>query len=320
MSADSRLAAVAERQHGVVARRQALECGLSRAAVSRRLSSGRLIALHQGVYRLAGAPETWHQRLLGACLAAGPSAVASHRSAARVWRLLDTEAVEVSVTRGRMLALPGATVHRTLDLPREHCTIRDCIPVTNPLLTVVALGAVVTVDELEDALDAGLVAGLFSVGAVEAVLGRVAARGRPGVGALRQILDQRALGRARPDGLLEPRMARLLRSARLPPAEFQYEIRDEEGRFVGRVDFAWPDRRLAVEVDGYEVHGTRRAMDRDYDRQAQLATAGWQVVRFTWTQVVRRTSRVESTLTRLLATRPGGPWPPGGEGGRGGRR
>ena len=51
-----------------------------------------------------------------------------------------------------------------------------------------------------------------------------------------------------------------------------------------RVDLAFPDARLVIELDGsqHRLPAARRA---DYERDIAAARAGWQVVRFDWTQV-----------------------------------
>jgi hypothetical protein len=79
--AEAACAALATLQYGLVERGQARARGMPAAAIDRRVASGAWIRVHERVYRLPGAPLTWEQRLLAACLAAGPGAVASHRSA-----------------------------------------------------------------------------------------------------------------------------------------------------------------------------------------------------------------------------------------------
>jgi very-short-patch-repair endonuclease len=286
----------------VVDRTDAGAHGLTDDAVHRRLRSGRLIQAHPGVYLLPGAPETWRQQLFAGCRAAGRDAVASHRSAAALWRLSDAGELEVTVRRSKGPTPRGVVVHRSRDLVPEHTTWRDGIPVTNPLRTMVDLGAVLRDHLVADALERGLVARLFTVAALEWVLADVAKPGRRGCGALRRLLDDRALGTARPDSVLEPRMARLLRSYGFPPAAFQHEVPEARAR----VDFAYPERRLAIEVDGYEVHGTARAMEADHDRHNRLVAAGWVVLRFTWHQVVRQPGSVARRLDVVLGGSPCG--------------
>lgn len=164
------------------------------------------------------------------------------------------------------------------------------------------MGAVVDDRQVADALERALIARVCSVLAVERALDDVARRGRRGAGVIRRVLDERALGRARPDGLLEARTARVLREGGLPSPAFQHEVR-VRGRLVARVDFAWPDMRVAVEVDGFEVHATPRAMQADLERQNRFVAAGWTVVRFTWLDVVRRPEWVAAQIAAVLRSR-----------------
>jgi len=240
---------------------------------------------------------------MAACLAAGKGAVASHRSAARVWGLLGTsdDIVEVTVPRDRRPRLRGVTVHRSTDLAAKYSTVRHRIPVTNPLRTMVDLAAVVSPDVVEDALDAGLAwPSLFSVKAVKAALEELSQHGRAGAGVLRKVLAERELGDAVSDSQLERRMAGLLRRAGLPPAVFHFVVCTPAGLFLAEVDFAYPDVKLAVEVDGFGVHGTPRAMAKDFVRQNGLVPYGWRVLRFTWRQVVREPEMVAAAIAAAL--------------------
>jgi very-short-patch-repair endonuclease len=302
MDPDRELARLAALQHGVVDRHEVRARGLTDDAIHRRLRAGRLLQVHPGVYLLPGAPDTWHQRVLAACRAAGRDAVASHRSAAALWQLLDADELEVTVRRSKGPTPDGVVVHRSRDLAPAHTTVREGIPVTNPLRTMVDLGAVLADRLVAEALERGVVAKLFSVVALEWVLGEVAKPGRRGCGGLRRGLDDRALGTARPDSVLEPRMARLLRSNGFPPATFQHVVVEARAR----VDFAYPERRLAIEVDGFEAHGTPEAMSADLDRQNRLVAAGWSVLRFTWRDVVRNPGAVARRLHRVLDGSPCG--------------
>jgi very-short-patch-repair endonuclease len=60
----------------------------------------------------------------------------------------------------------------------------------------------------------------------------------------------------------------------------QYEVR-VQGRFIARVDLAFPAARVAVEYDGRAVHERQDVFDRDRRRQNELVRAGWTVLRFT---------------------------------------
>ena len=304
MDADRRVADLAAKQHAVIGREQVLAAGMSRATLKRRLADGRLQPLLRGVYVMAGAPPTWQQRLLAACIAAGPTAVASHRAAGRLWGLLEGEQpLEVTVPLGRAPRVRHVAVHRSTDLIPEHVTRRRRIPVTNPVRTIVDLGHVLGPEEVEEALDRGLVARLFTVVVVEQVLRQLARSGRSGCGVLRRVLDDRALGADRPDALLEAKMAHLLDDAGLPRATFQHIVRDDMGRFIAKVDFAYVHAQLAIEVDGWSTHGSRRAFQSDRDRQNDVVIDGWTVLRYTWHDVVRRPTYVSGGIADFFARR-----------------
>jgi hypothetical protein len=256
------------------------------------------------VDRVAGAPVTYHQRVLAAVLSAGRGAAASHRAAATLWGLYEPPGespVEIVVPKGRSARLWGdALAHHTRDdIPQVR---RHAIPITTPMRTLVDLGAVCNKKQawrVEHALDQALVDRRFTVVALEWELARVARPGRRGAGVLHRILDNRALGDARPDGLLEPRFARLVANAGLPQPLFQHWV--EAGGLRYRLDFAYPEPlKIAVEVDGYATHGTRAAFQRDRDRQNALVALGWVVLRFTWEDVVRRPHKVAATIRQAI--------------------
>jgi very-short-patch-repair endonuclease len=256
--------------------------------------------VHPSVFALAGAPSCWEQGALAAVLAGGSGCVASHRAAARLWGLADWDEVDVSVDRPRLPRLAGVSVHRTRDLAAGDLTVRHGIPVMNPMRMLVDLGAVVPRWAVSDVLERALVARLVTIKAVEATLERSARRGRRGCGVLRRVLEERALGAERPDSLAEARMAKLLREHDLPMPEFQHRVVNGY-----RVDFAYPEKRLAIEVDGHEFHSTPAQLQADLARQNEIVAAGWTVLRFTWLDLTRRPGRVAAlVLGHLGADRP----------------
>ena len=293
----------AEGQYGRFTSNQALASGMSRTTLYRRTRAGRYVREHPGVFRIPGLPDCWEGSVLAACLAAGDEAVASHRAAARIWGLTDdsVDIVEITVPDPRHPRLRGVTVHRSADLATNHLTIRRRIPTTNPLRTMVDLGTVLEPEAVEDALDAGLRwPSLFSLRAVEATLDQLARKGRGGTGVLRAILEERGFGDAVSDSELEKQMDKLLRRASLPPAAFHYALYAPAGLFLAEVDFAYPEIKLAIEVDGFGVHGTPRAMAKDFVRQNGLAPYRWHVLRFTWRQVVDEPEMVAATIRRTI--------------------
>ena len=236
---------LARTHHGVVTRAQCRDLSVPDGTVDEWVACGRLEPLHRGVYRLAGTVRSWDQAVFAA-VAAGGVSLASHRAAARLWGLLDRDEVEISIPATRRRSLRGVVVHRSSDFWKATPSMKNMIPVTNPLRTLVDLGAVVRRAELVDAVERAVTRRLVTIPGLEAEWEVLAARGRAGCAELRRVLDDLALGSDRPESLLETRMARLLRRAGLPRPRFQYEIR-HAGRFIrarpGRLD------RLAVHVE-----------------------------------------------------------------------
>ena len=120
---------------------------------------------------------------------------------------------------------------------------------------------------------------------------------------MRGVLDQRALQAGVPDGLLEPRMARLLKRHGLPLPKFQHNVHSAAGKWLARVDFAYPELRIAIEVDGWAAHASARRLDADLSRQNKLILEGWLVLRFSWKAVVLRPGEVATAISAALGTR-----------------
>ena len=276
-------------QHGLVSWEQLRRAGVSETTIGRWVQQGRLRRVQPRVYLVVGAPWSWEQELFAAVLAAGPGAAASHRAAAKLWGLVDDAPVELCVPRGRTPDLwARPRVHQTTDPPR--ILHRDRIPVTTPMRALLDLASVVGVDTVVDAIDRAEVSRLCRVAAVEWQLSALARPGRRGVRVLREALDRQALLDEPPDGMLEPRFARMVKKAGLPAPRFQHRC----GRF--RIDFAYPEWMIAIEVDGYRPRSTRRRFQSDVDRQNFLVGQGWTVLRFTWNDVVRRPDHVARAI------------------------
>lgn len=271
--------------------------------IERRLATGRWEQVLPGVYRFGGTPGSWKQDLMAACLHAGDCAGASHRSAAALWELQGVDGHVVEIITPRRLRHPGVIAHRTR-IPRRRLTTMDGIPATNPARTLLDLGAVVPPWVVEDALDDALRRRLVDVRSLRRLLDADGARGRNGTGVLRALLEDRSPGHAPAESVLETRLAALLRRSTLPYPVQQHEVR-VGGRVVARVDFAWPDVKVAVEADGYRFHSGRRAWRKDRSRRNVLTGAGWRVLHVTWEDLRDRPEVVVGDIRRALRSAEG---------------
>jgi hypothetical protein len=282
-SKDQAAAALAGLQHGIITSGQAAQLGFQAHHCEFRLRSGRWEAVHPTVYRIAGSPETWRGALLAACWATNVElAAASHRSAAALWQLPGgrRDLVEITCRRWKRGFVTGLVVHETKLLLLDDVTEHDGVPVTTVEQTLLGLGAVTNSTILEMAVDRALHRGLTTRSRLDGFVRKKGARGRNGIGLLREILrTQDPLARV-PESAMETKLKRLLRRHGLPTPAFQFEIR-HHGQFIARVDAAYPELRIAIEFDSYEHHTGKLAVVRDNDRRNRLRQVHWQTVTFT---------------------------------------
>lgn len=302
-SLDEQIADLAAHRYGVFSHAEAIGAGASKSQIDRRLANGRWRPMHPRAYSLAGVPSSWRQAVLGACLFAGEGVAASHRSAAVLMKApgLEARVVEISVPRGRRTRGRGIVVHEVRDLFAVDVTVVDAIPVTTPTRTLIDLGAVVPAEVVEDALDDALRRGLTSIRRLRWRIAELRRPGRPGIAVIEALVAARD-GSKVPESVFETRLLRVLRQGGLQPV-CQYEVRDEEG--VMRLDFAYPNQRVAVEADGYATHSGRRDWERDLKRRNRLTALDWLLVHVTWTDLTHHPGRVVDEVRGALARRGG---------------
>lgn len=125
---------------------------------------------------------------------------------------------------------------------------------------------------------------------------------RRGSALLRGLLKDDETLRGVTDQKLEERFATFLDAQRLPRPRLNADLA-VRGRFF-RVDCLWVEQRLIVELDGRASHGTRRAFEKDRERDRVLLTGGWRVLRVTWRQLHDDPAALTADLKRLLAIPP----------------
>ena len=233
---------------------------------------------------------------MAAVLAGGPAAVLSHRAAADLWDLRPSEArIAITVPNSRPELSRALEVHRTRIVHPSDFTRLHGIPVTSVARTLLDLAAIVSPRRLARAVDRAERLDLFDLAATEEALAR--ACGRRGARALRG-----AIGAWQPRGTrreLEDRFADLIAESALAAPQFNVLVDGE--RMQHEVDAFWPEQRLVVELDSFAYHRTRRDLERDAAKTADLELAGFRVVRLTWDDVVVRRADTIRRLTARLA-------------------
>lgn len=289
---------VAAERHNVIGRREAYECGHVPRSIRRRTRAGKWHVVFPDAFTIGPPTGSWAETLAAACESA--RGVAFRRSAAALHRFpaFPRREVEVVTPRSR-LSLNGVGVHRTRYLPDEDVTTVDGIPVTSPARTVLDLCSVCDHRRMR-----GLMLHLIDndeatpsefVGCMD----RTARCGRPGSALYRRLVGELDLDSVLPASYLEDRAFAIVVSAGYPEPERQYSIR-AGGVFLGRVDLAFPQWRVAIEVDGWDAHRSKTRFLDDRARQNGILSHRWIVVRFT-ARDVARPRRFLADLERAIA-------------------
>jgi hypothetical protein len=206
----SPLAALLDRQHGVITRTQCLDMGLDRNDIRGMVRSGRWKRLAPSVYGITDHRSTWVRKLWTAHLHAGPDSVVSHESAGRLcgFRQAPAGLVVLTVRSHRRSPEPGVVHRYGRDLEPEHVEEWNGLPVTTPLRTIVDLGAALHVASVRSLLqDVIVTERRFTRATVGAFVATLHRPGKRGMANLTRVLDDMAPGAGVPRSELE----RLLR-------------------------------------------------------------------------------------------------------------
>jgi hypothetical protein len=256
---------------GVFVGSHAIAEGLLTRRQLRERSYRRLV---QGVYADPVLQLTHQLRCTGVALLLPPGAVIGGHSAA-AWHGAPFAGAHDPVTVLRPAAVrwkgPREVRVHQAEVAAADIDIRDGVPVSSALRTAWDVMALESLGTAVAALDAMVRAG--AVGMTELVTMLDAGPGRWGVTRVRRavpLIDPRA------ESPPESRVRVALAMAGLEPVP-QYDVW-EDGQFLGRVDFAWPEARLIVEYEGAH-HFEDEHLARDDARYARLVAAGWRVIR-----------------------------------------
>jgi hypothetical protein len=294
-----------------VTRAQLVELGMSTRGISDWVRSGRLQRLYRGIYAVGHDRLMREGRWLAAVLACGPGAVLSHRDAAVLLDLRQSNSAYIDVTvpsRNGRKRQPGIRLHRSGRLPPDEVTVKDGIPVTTVARTLLDLADVLQRQALKRVITEAEYLNLFDLAAINAVV-----QNNPGRRGAKLI---GAIGGAghRTRSKLEDRFLALLERHAVEEPETGTWIEGYE------TDFLWRDAHLVVERDGLAAHRTTAAMK---GTGVATGSCGERAFgrcgspRMTWTS--RKLSSTTS-LTRASACRAARVPPRSLRGGRGSRR
>ncbi len=288
----ARVAAVGKRQHGLVTNAQLVELDFSSRRIHTWTTSGRLERVLPGVLRVPGAARTREQWFQAAVLWGGPAALVSHRAAGELWGLdgIAAARAEITIPLSVRKRCSNVVVHHTRSPTHERRTRRG-LPVTTPERTIIDLSASLSAAQLEIAFESVRRERLATTASVGKALARVGTQGRVGAeqlqGLLRTLKKEPAA-----ESALEVLTARLLRATDLPKPQRQVEVTASGANY--RLDFAWPDRLVALECDGRS-----HEMQFEHDRRRWSAITAATGYRFVFTTKGRLQKEPALIVTQL---------------------
>lgn len=281
----------------MVTRTDLVMLGVTDHEISERMAGRRLEQVHPGVYYLDAVAATWKTHVLAGVLAAGVDALASHRTAAVLWEFdaVYRGPIEVTVPFSAEPIPHEIILHRTrraLD-----GVLIDGIPVTPPERTLIDLAGFLPERVLQKAGRSAIHNRITTIEALDAAVGEHGGRGVAGTRRIRRVI--RFLADDRSASVAEIDLRHIVDEAAIPRPVQQLQVRMPDGTNA-YPDFSWPDRLRIVEVDGFGAHSTPEALQQDLRRQNQLLELGWEIRRFTATEVRDEPDRVRFEIIQFV--------------------
>lgn len=282
-------------QFGVVSRAEVLRF-LSVKQLERRLASGLLKRVFPRIYRAAGAPDGWRQRVEALSLWAGPKAALSHRTAAALYGFTHFKEgpLEVSLTSQRRVP-EGVKVYRVGSLRKKDVGEAGGLRATSVERTLLDLSVKCDRYTMRATIDEALRTKATTLDDLRRALKH--SKRRPGVPGLRELLHEFDGGDGPGESELEEVMFALIESAELPKPVRQKTGQTGDRRV--RVDLLFETHGVIIEGDGYASHSGVDAFEADRERDNLLTASGYLVLHWTWTAMHEQP---EELMNVLLAT------------------
>lgn len=275
---------------------------VSHDLLDRAVRRGELARLLPRVYTWPGREGARVIRARGALAYAGPEAVLSHLTAADWWRMTlpehSRDRVHVLLPRAETHRSSGyAVVHRTESDLEASTVVSGGVPMLDAVPALVGAWALLAPSARRalviDAVRQGIVAAQDLLTATEpwSIL-----RGRRD---FRQLAADLLVGAHSELEIFGLR--RVFDHPDLPRATHQHPV--HVGGRVYRLDLAYENLKIGIELDGAAYHGSRAQRERDLRRDSALAAAGWLIVRISYQRLTTEPDEVRRELLMIIATR-----------------
>jgi very-short-patch-repair endonuclease len=272
----------------------AIDAGLLTWAALRGPAWRRLLP---GIYVRAGSEPDYRTWCRAAALWGGTMAVIGGVSAASFWGVVDTPSdgqISLVMPPGTRRRAPARVRPVRASLDRADIVDLAGVPVTSAVRTAFDLAR--TLDHVAAVVVIDTMLARHVLQLSDVVAYAQAHRGWPGVGRALRVFRG---AEPRSESPMETRLRLVIVAGGLPRPVAQYDVRDPAGRFVARVDLAYPQWRIAIEYDG-DYHRDRQTYRDDQRRANALRVAGWTILRFTAADVWRRPEQIVADIRAIM--------------------
>lgn len=288
-------------EYGGLATRQQLLGRVPKKVLDSHIGRQNLVRVFPRVYRLRDSPADEMTALRASLLFAGPPAALSHTTALAVWgvRRLDWP-LHLTVDQGiRRARAEDIVIHRRLrfDPQSAQCVTRRGLRITILARSIIDSWPLLPREERRP-----LVLDMARERLVTAKQLREALAERPNIGGFRSLAQAIELIADGCQSELEALgVLNVFQHRSLPPSVGQYRMELSTG--VVWLDRAWPEVKLAIELDGAKHHTSPEDRQRDLARDTALAALGWVVLRFTFADVRNNPGLLRAKILAAYRTR-----------------
>ncbi|MHB8877401.1 MAG: DUF559 domain-containing protein [Myxococcaceae bacterium] len=259
--------------------------GMTVGALRRARASGAMTALLPGVFLVGAEKPTWEQLVEASLIWAGPGSAAAGRTAATLHGIgkFERGAVHLSVPGSPKLPRElsfDLVLYRERELAAWDLDRKAGLDLTRAERTLLDLAAELDPRTHEQLVAEAMKKKLTTPQRLRACLKRLRQRGRKGLTAMQALFDRRGYGLKRLESDLEVALLAIFQSKGLPEPVAQYEW-PSKGKPDYRLDFAYPEQRLAIEADSWFHHSSEEDWSKDQTRMNELVAHGWSFLRFT---------------------------------------
>jgi very-short-patch-repair endonuclease len=285
----SALAAHAAAHHHVISTAELRSLGFSKDAIRHLVATKRLFRLHRGVYVFGRRDLSREGRWYAAVAASPARAALGIFSAAVLLELLTEEGDRPHVMvpmRCSRQGPAGVVCHRSTTITEDDIEVRSSIRVTTVLRTLSDLA-------LTRLHDRTLHRAVRQAGRLHhADLQQL--RGKPRLDKIVRLYDPLiGMTESEMEAIFLGLCARFRLPTPLPQVHF--------GPF--RADFTWHSHRLVVEVDSRRWHGNDVNRVTDVQKERHIRRTGYEVLRFTWAELVHTPAAVAAEIRAELRRR-----------------